>query len=318
MTRWSTTDFEVGIVGGGPAGLSAALMLGRACRRVVVIDHGKPRNAAAVLVNGYLGAGGCTPNELRNRGARQAEAYGVRNLKDQVISAHCIDEDVGGFELHLESGKCLSVLKLLLATGVTDKLPEIERIGEFFGRSVHHCPYCDGWEHRGQQLGALADADSLVDLAATLLGWSTRVTAYTNGAPLTASGRKELDGLGIKTCTDKLVRFHGKDGTLERIIFDRGRALECDALFFSGGQRQTSRLYESLGCKLTEKGQLATRKKQHTNRRGLFVAGDADGDVQFAIVAAAEGAIAATAINAQLIEDMRAAKSTAPLQTTRR
>jgi thioredoxin reductase len=303
------TDFDVGIIGGGPAGLSAAIMLGRACRQVVLIDHGIPRNAQAVAVNGYLGVVECSPHQLRERGTRAAESYGVRTVRDKVVAAYSRDRHGGTFELRLNSGQSISVSKLLLATGVTDEIPEIAGIEDFYGRSVHHCPYCGGWEHRDQRLAALADGDSVLDLAATLLGWSHRVTACTNGAALPESHRHELSALGVSIRTERLLRLSGDGAKLARIVFDGGPPMDCDALFFSAGQRQTSRLYESLGCECNAKGQIVTGKKHSTHRRGLFVAGDANGDVQLAIVAAAEGAIAATAINAELMEDMRASAS---------
>jgi thioredoxin reductase len=217
---------------------------------------------------------------------------------------------VDGFELTLRSGEVLAVRKLLLATGMVDELPEIEGLRNFYGHSVHHCPYCDGWEHRGQRLAALADSKDVVDLAAMLLGWSSRVTACTAGTPLAASQRQELADLGVEVRTEEICRLEGNGGKLARVVFAESSPLECDALFFSAGQRQTSSLYKMLGCECTEKGQIVTHNKQCTDCPGVFVAGDADGDVQFAIVAAAEGAIAATAINAELVDEMRAARKT--------
>jgi thioredoxin reductase len=309
VANGDVTDFDVGIVGGGPAGLSAAIMLGRACRQVVLIDHGMPRNAQAIVVNGYLGIDECSPHQLRERGTRAAESFGVRTVRDKVVAAYSRDQHSGIFELRLNGGQSIAVSKLLLATGVTDLIPEIAGIEDFYGRSVHHCPYCGGWEHRDKRLVALADGDSVLDLAATLLSWSPRVMACTNGAAVPESHRHELSALGVSLRTERLLRLSGDDAKLARIVFDAGPSLDCDALFFSAGQRQTSRLYESLGCECNDKGKVVTDKKHSTHRRGLFVAGDANGDVQLAIVAAAEGAMAAIAINAELIEDMRASAS---------
>jgi thioredoxin reductase len=305
-------SFEVGIVGGGPAGLSAAVMLGRARRRVALFDHGRPRNAAAQAVHGFLGADGVTPGELRERGRREAAAYGATLIDGEATGVRRVQvgEGVDGFELTLRSGEVLAVRKLLLATGMVDELPEIEGLRNFYGHSVHHCPYCDGWEHRGQRLAALADSKDVVDLAAMLLGWSSRVTACTAGTPLAASQRQELADLGVEVRTEEICRLEGNGGKLARVVFAESSPLECDALFFSAGQRQTSSLYKMLGCECTEKGQIVTHNKQCTDCPGVFVAGDADGDVQFAIVAAAEGAIAATAINAELVDEMRAARKT--------
>jgi thioredoxin reductase len=319
MTQNGNFDFDVGIVGGGPAGLSAAVMLGRARRRVVVFDHGRPRNRAALAVHGYLGLDGTTPNDLRERGRREAASYGVTFVGGEATAARrALDRGgQGGFELRTAGGDVFGVRKLLLATGVIDEVPEIEGLADFYGRSVHHCPYCDGWEHRDQRLVALADGRDVVELAAALLGWSPRVTACTNGEALATSDCQELAVLGVDVRSEALVRLEGEGGQLQRVVFAQPPPLACDALFFSAGQRQASRLLESLGCERTEKGQIPTYGKQGTDCPGLFVAGDADGDVQFAIVAAAEGAIAATAINAELVEEWRAARKS-PVRTSTR
>jgi thioredoxin reductase len=151
---------------------------------------------------------------------------------------------------------------------------------------------------------ALASAKSIVELATTLLGWSSQVTACTDGAPLSRPQREALAELDIEVRTEKLSRLIGQDCVLHAIEFVAGPPLPCSAIFFGAGQSQASRLFEALGCKSTDEGLIAMTRKQSTDCAGLFVAGDADSDVQLAIVAAAEGAIAAIAINKELIAEM--------------
>jgi thioredoxin reductase len=295
-------DFDVAIVGGGPAGLSAAVVLGRSRRRVVVFDDGKPRNYAAQGVHCYLGQEGIEPNSLRELGRNAARHYGVELLDTKVVAARRIDGDgdaAGGFELQT-SDRSFIVRALLLCTGLMDGLPDIPNLREFYGRSVHHCPYCDGWEHRDKRLAALGDGEHATKLALSLLTWSRDVTTCTNGEPLAEKDRRMLDRHGVTCREEPILRLQGEDGALEEIMFTTGPSLKCDAVFFSSDKVQRSPLPAMLGCELDDEGLARTGKRQTTCINGLYLAGDADGDAQFAIVAAAEGAIAGTAINAAL------------------
>jgi thioredoxin reductase len=298
-------DYDVGIIGGGPAGLSAALVLGRCRRRVILFDHGKPRNLAAVEMHGYLGRDGIPPLDFRSIGRREAERYDVEFVDAEVAEVRLRREQPSEFEVRPGRGSVLRVRKLLLATGVTDCLPKIEHIADFYGKSVHHCPYCDGWEHRDKRLAALGEGDAAVGLALSLRTWSKQVTACTSGVSLKASDRQRCALNGIASREEIPMRLEGCNGQLQEIHFAAGPPLECDALFFCSDQFQRSQLPIALGCECDEQGLIVTRGKQDAGVRGLFLAGDADGDVQFAIVAAAEGATAATAINRELQDEDR-------------
>jgi len=296
--------FDVAIIGGGPAGLSAALLLSRSRRRVVVCDHGRPRNYAAKAVHGFLGLDGIEPSTLRKQAAEECSSYGVAFVHGEVVSASCREtKGKSLFQFELKSGRKIHARKLLLATGVKDQLPKLSGLSDFYGDSIHHCPYCDGWEHRDKRLVAYGKGFSGAKLAVTLLQWSPSVTCCTDGEPFGSGNRERLQKYGIEVRNERITALVGNDGRLEEVRFASGQSLECDALFFSSEQGQRSSLPKMLGCKCNDEGLVESKGKQGSGVRGLFLAGDADGDVQFAIVAASEGAIAATAINAELQEE---------------
>jgi thioredoxin reductase len=302
--------YDVIIVGGGPAGLSAALVLGRARRRVLVCDAGSPRNAASRAMHGFLTRDGIPPQELLCLGREELARYGVQVLPVRVVSACCLPASerhgaATAFQVALDNQRTLVARKLLLATGMADVLPEIEGIREYYGKAVHHCPYCDGWEHRDQQLAALGNGRRAVGLAMLLRTWSEHVTACTNGVPAEPGDRQRLARSGIALREERLARLEGTADVLQRIVFTDGPPLACDALFFNTDQVQRSNLPAMLGCQYTETGHVRVRHRQRTRVPGVYLAGDAGGEVQFAIVAAGKGAVAAVAINRELQDEDR-------------
>jgi thioredoxin reductase len=296
--------YDVAIIGGGPAGLSAALLLGRSRRRVIVIDHGHPRNYAAKAVHGYLGLDGIAPLELRQRGRDQCAEYGVDFLDSEVLKARrCNSGTSSYFELRVRDRGSVHAKKLLLATGMKDELPAVRNIEAFYGTSVHHCPYCDAWEHRGEHLVAFGRKESVVALGLELLNWSRKVTVCSDGFALSQNSAARLSREGIDYRAEAVQELMGANGILVGLSFACGETLSCDAIFFGTSQQQRSSLPCELGCECDEDGLIKAQGKQSTGMPGLFIAGDADGDVQFAIVAAAEGVIAATAINRELQQE---------------
>jgi thioredoxin reductase len=305
MSGMTLFEFDVAIVGGGPAGLSAAIVLGRARRKVAVFDHAKPRNFAAQAVHGFLGCDGLSPSKIRELGRKEAMSYGVLFVDDEVAVARCLTKlasPLTAFAVETAKGEH-HVRSILLATGMMDHLPEIPGVKEAYGEVVHHCPYCDGWEHRDQALVALGDATAGPKLGAELLAWSERVTVCTNGEAISEVDRFKLERLGIGSCCEPVTRL---DGEGRKLHFANGQSTSCEALFFSSEQSERSKLPQMLGCRCNDDGFVVTKDKQGTSIDGVYLAGDADGDVQFAIVAAAEGAIAATAIHQALLEQEQA------------
>ena len=287
------------IVGGGPAGLSAALILGRARRRVLVLDAGTPRNHCSGSMHGYLTRDGIAPAAFLRAAREELEPYRSVEVRDaEVIDAEAA---AAGFRVRPADGDWLEATTLLLATGVVDDIPSIDGIGRFYGRTVHHCPYCDGWEHRERPIAVYGCNDVAAKYALAMLAWSRDVVFCTNGYPgVTPELGAELAAHGIQVYPQKIVRLEGDGDRLARIVLDDDCVLERTALFFCTGQRQRSGLAAKLGCRFTEAGAVATGDSEATDVPGLFVAGDASRDAQLVIVAAAEGALAAVAINTLL------------------
>jgi thioredoxin reductase len=294
----SSNFYDVIIVGGGPAGLSAATILGRARRRVVVFDDGRYRNEASRGVHGFLTRDGLHPAELRRIAREQLARYDVEYLCTHVTAAHAKE---GGFEVVLADNSRYESRKLLLATGVTDELPAVAGMERFYGAGVFHCPYCDGWELRDEPLAAYGK--SACGLAVSLKAWSADVVLCTDGAAaLKPEDAARLERLGIPVYRQKVAALEGADH-LEQIVFEDGTVLPRRGLFFSTRQTQRSPIAADLGCRFNRKGTIQTGKLEGTNVPGVYVVGDASKDVQLAIVAAAEGAKAAIAIHTALQEE---------------
>jgi len=201
----------------------------------------------------------------------------------------------------------------LITTGLTDHLPGIKRFREFYGKSIFHCPYCDAWEVRNKKIGVYAKNKNGFKLALSLRTWSRSVTYFTDGKKyLKPEETKALGQYNIPIITDSIHELDGSDGKLQKIILENGEQHECDALFFVNGYSPQSNLVEKLGCSLTKKKMVITNKYQQTTVPGVFVAGDADKDMHFVVIAAAEGAKAGVVINKELQKEEQAIKVKAP------
>jgi thioredoxin reductase len=295
--------YDVVIAGGGPAGLSAALVLGRCCRTVLICDTGKPRNAASQALHGYLTRDGMHPHEFLRAARAELGQYRTVELRDmEIVDAVCRND--GRFHVTLGDGSEVQSRKLLIATGVLDRVPEIDGIRDLYGRSVFHCPYCDGWEVRNQPWAVYGRGDKGYGLSLELAAWTKDIVLCTDGTcDIEGKERERLTRNGIAIREERVVRLEGDNGILQRIVFAEGPPLERRALFFTTGQYQHADLAIRLGCEFSDKGTVRTGKYESTHLKGLFVAGDASRAVQWVVIAAAEGAEAAFAINTDLIKE---------------
>jgi len=293
---------DVIVVGGGPAGLSAALVLGRCRRRAIVFDTGHPRNEASHALHGYLTRDGISPAEFLKIGREQLAPYDTIELRHQKVLD--VEREDCRFTATVEGGQRVSARMLLLATGLVDELPQIEGFRQFYGVTAHSCPYCDGWEHRDQPLAVIGCKKDAADLALELLLWSKDVVLCTNGP--SDCGQEVLAPMacnGVRIIYTRIARLEGTGNKLERIRFHDGSEIARTALFFSPGQHQRSHLAEQLGCEFCEDdGCVQCDENAATCVPGVYAAGNASRGVQLVIAAAAEGMQAAFAINTALLE----------------
>lgn len=291
--------YDVIIVGGGPAGLSAALVLGRCRRSVLVCDAGHPRNWASHGVHNFLTRDGIHPHELLRLAREDLRPYTTVEVRSiEVTDAQLLG---GCFEVVLADGTRCQSKKLVLATGVVDRVPDLQGIRDLYGSSVFHCPYCDGWEVRDQALAAYGRGAQGAGLALELTAWSRDIVLCT-GAPGTLSmdERDRLRRNAIAVREESIDRLEGAEGRLQRIIFAGGDTLERQALFFSTLQDQACDLPTRFGCEFLDHVAIRTNEHEAANVPGLYVAGDASRGEHLAVIAAAEGANVGIAVNAAL------------------
>jgi thioredoxin reductase len=314
--------YDAVIIGAGSAGLSAALVLGRSRRRVLVLDGGEPRNAPSAGVHGFFTRDGVPPRELLEIGREQLEPYG--GVEVRAARATEVSGSDGSFVVRLEEGDDLLARKLVLATGVVDELPETPGFRELWGRGVYHCPYCHGWEVRDRPLAVFAsrqDHGGPVGRTLLIRNWSRDLVLLTDGpSDLDAAEREKLGALSVPLNEKRIARLEGKsDGSegLSRILFEDGNFLEREGLFYVPPQRQRSALAETLGCEVETIGSAAAVVKAdpmtgETSVPGVFVAGDAGSPPQSVIMAASSGSRAAAFLNHTLCaEDAEAEASSA-------
>ncbi len=314
----------MGVVGAGYAGLAAALFLRRHRVSVVVFDGGPTRNHVATEVHGYLGLPSASATELIAVGRGQVEELGGRIEACRIERAEVVEDgfrlagvDNGGSDGAgpdaAESGGAGSgdagsgdaewrVRRLLLATGVRDLLPDIARLDEFYGRSVHVCPHCDGYEWRDQPIAVISWNDAARDFVSKVSHWSRDVTLVSDGRrpELSAEDRAWLRSKGIALRTATIQSFEGADGRLDGLRLVDGDLLPAAAAFFSIGEEHQTGLAKQLDCRLDDSGAIDVDDEQHTSVEGVWAAGDVAGDSQFVAIAAAHGVKAALDIHRTL------------------
>jgi thioredoxin reductase len=295
------------VIGAGPAGLSASLFLARYLHRTLTFHHNSPRNEYAHGIHGFLGHHGIRPNELLARGRDEVTTHGG------LIIEACVNtvEKISSARFRVVAGtesRSFEARRLLLATGLRDLTPDCPGFREFYGSSVHHCPDCDGYEVKDKRVAVLARGKNSAAFTANLLTWTRHITLLTDGGEISNQDRAKLGALDVPVRTGAVVALEGDTSTrqLQRVLFAEGEPLECEALFFNLGTELATDFHETLGCRLDpECGLVWVDDTQQTSVEGVYAAGDITPNSQLAVVAAAEGAMAAIHIHRSLIPKER-------------
>ena len=301
----TATRYDVAVVGGGPAGLCAALWLARYLHKVVVVDSGDPRNWETRGVNGYLGHQGIRSPELRAIGREECAKFGVDFVDGLVDST--VNEPGERFELCLRGGKTIEAERILLAIGIKDFWPDIPGLDRCYGETVHVCPDCDGYETRDKKTVVVGKGRKSVGMAFALGTWTNQIVICTNGEKPEISQEllDKLKVLNIPVIEAPIKGIVSKSTEIIGIDLEGGMSLDCERLYFAIGQYPADDLGAQLGCKRDEMGRLVIDDRNHTSVKNVYAAGDIAPGPQMAIVAAASGAVAAIAINASLIPETR-------------
>lgn len=294
--------YDAIIVGGGPAGLNAALVLGRCRRKVLLFDHGKQRNRHSHGMHNYLTRDNILPGDFIKISRDEVKKYGVKTLHTEVTNTEKTDEET--FRVKDSNGNVYHSKKLVLATGLADIFPGIKGAEEFYGKSLFHCPYCDAWEFAYKKMGVYSKRKEGIDLAFTLTTWSNDITLYTDGKKYIKPRNMDLlQQKNITVILQPIASLQGENGKIKNIVLTNGKKQRCDALFFSTGYETQCDIAKNLGCNFGKNKLVLTNKSQQTNIPGLYVVGDAAKDMQFVVVAAAEGAKAGVYINKELLTE---------------
>lgn len=290
-------EYDVLVVGGGAAGLSAAMVLLRAQRSVAVVDAGAPRNAPAAAMHGFLSRDGMSPRDLVAAGQSEVASYGGTLIDGTVVSAR------PGFHARLADGTELRARKILVATGLRDEVPGVPGVRERWGRDLLHCPYCHGHEVRDQPLGVLGGGAEAVQHALLVRQWSPDLILFTNGDALNADQRELLNARGISVITGRVARLVVSDDRLFGVALTDGVVVPRAAVFVRPRFVPNSDLLATLGCDTDSNGWVTHDAAGRTSVAGVRVAGNAADPRAQVITAAGQGSAAAIAINAELVDD---------------
>lgn len=289
---------DCAIIGGGPAGLNAALVLGRARRNVILFDNSRPRNAVTQESHGFITRDGVAPSEFRNLAHQDISKYPSVKIKESKIQ-EVKRESPSLFQLITQEGKSYLSRKILIASGLKESLPNVNNIKDYYGKSIFSCPYCDGWELREQPLVIISENQHALHLAKMVYQWSKDLIVCTNGHKiLSESEEMLLKKKGIRIMEERIVNLIGSDGKLEKVVFEDGTEVNRTGGFVTTDLVQPNEFAISLGCELNKSGGIIVDVLGRTNVEGVYAAGDttSNGPSQL-IISAAEGARAAMGIN---------------------
>jgi thioredoxin reductase len=294
--------FDVIIIGGSYAGLSAAIALGRAIRNVLVIDSGNPCNKNAPQAHNFITWDGANPLTIIKKAREDVLRYPtIKFLEGIVKHANRLDS---GFEVQTEKGEKFSAKKLLFATGVSENFPDIKNIAECWGISVLHCPYCHGYEVKDKKTGILVDGTNAVEECITLKNWTKEVTLFTNDKDsLTNHQKNQLERYGINLVSKKIDLIEHTNGQITTIHFADGSKSDIPVIYAKLSIRQHCDIPRELGCRITASGHIKVNAKKKTTVAGVFAAGDNSNTYRTISIATASGTMAGMMINGELILD---------------
>ncbi|MDT7539045.1 MAG: hypothetical protein QOI82_2630 [Actinomycetota bacterium] len=292
--------YDVAIVGGGAAGLSAALVLARARRRVVVVDGGKPRNAPAAHLHGFLSRDGMPPHDLLLAGRAEVERYGAHVVGGVVTR---IRRAPSGFDILVSDRPPLRARRLLVTTGLRDELPDVEGVAERWGRDLLHCPYCHGYEIRDLPLAVLGGSPEAVQHALLLRQWSSDVVLFSHEDEPSAEEREQLGARAVGVVQGRVRRLVVENDRLAGLELEDGRVFRRTAAFVRPRFVPNGDLLSDLSCSLNVGGWVTADAQGRTDQPGVWAAGNVVNPRAQVITAAGEGSAAAIAINADLVEE---------------
>lgn len=294
--------YDVIIIGGSYSGLAAGMALGRALRKVLIIDSGKPCNRQTPHSHNFLTHDGDTPAHIATIAKHQVEQYKtVEFLDGLAIKGRQTDF---GFEIETSNGKVVEAKKLIFATGIIDSMPNITGFSDCWGISVLHCPYCHGYEVKHRKTGILGDGDGGFEFASLISNWTADLTLYTNGpSSLRIGQRNRLEAHSIPVVEDEIERLEHSNGNLREIIFKNGNRVSLTALYSRRPFTQHCSIPEQLGCSFTKEGYVQVGSTQETNIPGVFACGDNASRMRIVANAVSMGTTAGMMVNKQLIEE---------------
>jgi len=303
--------FDIGIVGGGPAGLSAAIWSARYGRSVVLVDSGDPRNWESRGVNGYLGSPGILPSDLRGSGRDELRGYGVSLIDAAVLMVEpdapevCRDDDAEApLVFRIEGGRTARARRVLLAFGMQDVWPDIPGLARVYGANAHVCPDCDGYDSRDKRIVVIGHGRRAVTMALSLTAWTSDIRIATNGCTPDIDDdelQHKLDECGIRVLTESIASVDHAGSEITCLRLANGDALDVDKLFFTIAQFPADDLGAQLGCERDRGGHIVVSEHYATSVRNVFAAGDITPGPQLAIRAAAAGAVAAMSMHRSLV-----------------
>jgi thioredoxin reductase len=292
--------YDVVVIGGGAAGLSAALVLARARRTVVVIDGGEPRNAPATHMHGFLSRDGFPPSELLAAGRAEILGYGAECVTGVVTEVYRTDS---GFRVERSDGPPLSARRVLVATGLRDEIPDVPGVHERWGRDLLHCPYCHGHEVRNQPLGVLGGTPSAVEHALLIRQWSDDVVYFPHTDVVSGEDSERLAARSIGVVSGQVARLVVSDDRLTGVELDNGGVVRRTAVFVRPRMVPSSDVLTTLGAATDDHGWPMVDSTGRTSVTGVYAAGNAVNPRGQVITAAGEGSAAAIAINADLVDE---------------